>query len=317
MPEQTKINAAPRVIVTSAQSGQRLDNFVQALDRKCPKSQIYKWIRSGQIRVNQGRAKPMQKLIADDEIRLPPWFVLSADVPADIPQHTLNQIDQAWLYEDDSVILLNKQPGWAVHKGSGVEFGVVDMVRQAHPEIHFVELVHRLDRPTSGALLLAKKLSALKDLHEQLREHRMEKTYLCLVKGAWPKKQVQIHLPLKKLGQKMVVAQDGDEAHTTVNVLQQTEQWSLLRVKIHTGRTHQIRVHLSHFGYPIVGDDRYGDFEVNRHFATLGLKRLALHARRLRWFDPQTQQERKMDVPLTEDLLHTFQQLAIRPEDWQ
>jgi 23S rRNA pseudouridine955/2504/2580 synthase len=211
------------------------------------------------------------------------------------------------IHEDEALIALDKPSGWAVHGGSGISLGIVEQMRAEHPDWKFLELAHRLDRETSGVLLLAKKRSALLELHRQLREAETEKTYLVLVKGRWRDKVRNVRLPLEKrttpAGEKRVrVADGGQAAHTIFRLRHAWRSFSLLEAELRTGRTHQIRVHLAHLGYPIAGDDKYGDFDLNRDLARQGLKRMFLHAARMVLSHPASGERLVLEAPLPADL---------------
>jgi 23S rRNA pseudouridine955/2504/2580 synthase len=255
-----------------------------------PKTLIYRIIRSGEVRLNKGRASADTRIHADDLIRVPP-LRLSATKPEGVAAPAR---EFPVLYEDDGLLAIDKPSGVAVHGGSGVSFGVIEQLRQARPMARMLELVHRLDRETSGVLLVAKKRSALKHVQDQFRERETGKTYLALVQGQWPSNRKVIDMPLEKYllskgeaeGERRVrvVSKDdpnGMRAITLVKVAKWVGSCSLLEVTIKTGRTHQIRVHLASLGHPILGDDKYGDFEANRKFQKMGLKRMFLHAWRL------------------------------------
>lgn len=303
-------------------SGQRLDNFLLRELKGVPKTHIYRIIRSGEVRVNKGRASAETRLELDDEVRVPPVRVSErAQAKAEQLAHGAAQSASAAaparqfevLFEDEAFIAVNKPAGVAVHGGSGVSFGVIEQLRMARPQAKFLELVHRLDRETSGILLVAKKRSALNHLQDQFRQRSTGKTYLALVKGAWPANKKVLDKPLHKYllpdGERRVrvVAKDdpdGMPSLTLVQVRQKLGDYTLLEVTIKTGRTHQIRVHLASEGMPIAGDDKYGDFELNKALARQhgGLKRMFLHAWRLRCTHPVTGQAMELLCPLAPEL---------------
>ena len=276
-------------------AGQRLDNFLMRHLKGAPKTLVYRIIRSGEVRINKGRASAETRIQDGDLIRVPP---LRLSPPK--PEGALAPAREfPVLFEDDSLLAIDKPAGVAVHGGSGVSFGVIEQLRRARPSARMLELVHRLDRETSGVLLVAKKRSALKHLQDQFRERETGKTYLALVRGQWPSNRKVIDLPLEKFllgkgeaeGERRVrvVAKDdpnGMRAITLVKVAKWVGSCTLLEVTIKTGRTHQIRVHLASLGHPIVGDDKYGDFEYNRLLQKQGLKRMFLHAWRLQFRHP-------------------------------
>ncbi len=298
-----------RVNVDEGSAGQRLDNFLLRLLKGVPKTHVYRVIRSGEVRVNRGRAAADTRLALGDVVRLPPVRLperLADKAPAPAREFPI-------LFEDDHLIGIDKPAGVAVHGGSGVSFGVIEQLRRARPQARFLELVHRLDKQTSGVLLLAKKRSALTALQEQFRLRATDKTYAALVSGAWPAARKVIDVPLHKTlddaGERHVRAvpggsEDARRAITLVKLVHHYEGYSLLDVTIKTGRTHQIRVHLAHHGQPIVGDDKYGDFAVNRDFARgtgfdgQRFDRMFLHARRLAFEHPATGERIVLEAPL-------------------
>lgn len=310
--------SARMLLVDDESDGQRLDNFLMRHLKGVPKTHIYRIIRSGEVRINKGRVQADSRVHAGDAVRLPP--VRMAEKPADAPVAPAREFPILW--EDDDLIAIDKPAGVAVHGGSGVSFGVIEQLRQSRPQAPLLELVHRLDRETSGILLIAKKKSALRQLQDQFRERETGKTYLALVKGAWPRNKKVVDSPLVKYllpnGERRVqVAAAGDpqamRSISLVRVLQAvhppadwpgeaTTHFSLLAVTIKTGRTHQIRVHLSSQGCPIVGDDKYGDFELNKLAARFGLKRMFLHAWQLRFTHPRSGESIQLSTQLPNEL---------------
>jgi len=301
------------VEATSEDEGQRVDNFLMRHLRKAPKSLIYRIIRKGEVRVNKGRVKPTTRLVEGDMVRIPPVKV--PEKMHVIPSEALlATLEQAILYEDKDIIAFNKPSGLAVHGGSGIQIGLVEAARQLRPLAKRMELVHRLDRDTSGCILLAKKASVLKQLHEQIREHDMEKEYLCLVKGQWPKGQCKINLPLIKntlqSGERVVkVSKEGKPSISFFNLQHQFEDCALMSVVLKTGRTHQIRVHAQAQGCGLIGDDKYGDKTVNLTFKRKGMKRLALHAQFLGFVHPVTQEKMRLEAPLHDDFKQIIKKL--------
>jgi 23S rRNA pseudouridine955/2504/2580 synthase len=308
--------------VDAASAGQRLDNFLLRELKGVPKTHVYRIIRSGEVRVNKGRAQADTRVATGDLVRLPPLRTSErAAAKAEAPAPAR---DFPVLLEDEYFLAIDKPAGVAVHGGSGVSYGVIEQLRRARPGTKFLELVHRLDRETSGVLLLAKKRSALTRLQEQFRERETGKAYLALVAGAWPANKKVIDVPLHKYLQAdgerrvKVVAQDhpdGMRAITLVKVAQRVAApshldsgpgFSLLEVTIRTGRTHQIRVHLASRGHPIAGDDKYGDFELNKSLQRQGLKRMFLHAWRLQFQHPATGETIELLAPLPPDLKKFF-----------
>lgn len=282
-------NKVSQRIVDEDSNGQRIDNFLLRELKGVPKSHVYRLLRTGQVRVNSKRIDATYRLQMGDAVRIPPLRMAEPGAaalrrPAAMkPQDALYQHK---LFEDDCILAIDKPAGVAVHGGSGVSFGAIERLRQELPKQRFLELVHRLDRDTSGVLLIAKKRSALTALHAALRAGTCEKHYLVLAKGvwgSWPAGEREVSLPLHKYvtgsGERRVsVAEAGREAQTRFILLKQIGGYCLLRAELGTGRTHQIRVHLAHLGYPIAGDAKYGDFAVNRTLVNWGLKRMFLHA---------------------------------------
>ena len=274
------------VEVDAEYSGQRIDNFLLARLRSVPKSLIYKVLRTGQVRVNKGRIKPAYRLEAGDIIRIPP-IKLDQNKPTATPGRAiLERVERSIIHEDSELIVLNKPSGIAVHGGSGLSFGIIEAMRQIRPELKTLELVHRLDRDTSGCLLLTKKRSALRQLHELIRNSEMKKYYLALCQGKWRGNSQIIDVPLKKntlkSGERLVrVDSEGKEAKSRFSCKQRFKMATLMDVEIFTGRTHQIRVHAAHAGHPLAGDDKYGDKSFNQEMKKRGLKRLFLHAAKL------------------------------------
>jgi 23S rRNA pseudouridine955/2504/2580 synthase len=275
---------ATLVEVGEESAAQRIDNFLLRRLKGVPKSHVYRVLRSGEVRVNSGRVGPDYRLRAGDRVRLPPVRVSEKKSPARPAEFPV-------VHEDAALLVVDKPAGVAVHGGSGVSFGVIESLRASRPQAKLLELAHRLDRDTSGLLVVAKKRSALVELHRMLRDGEVEKTYLAVVKGVPARDAFEIREPLHKhvsaSGERRVsVAEGGREAITQVKVVKGSKAYTLLEVRLLTGRTHQIRVHLSHAGHPVLGDDKYGDFELNRSLAKAGVKRLLLHARRLAFAHP-------------------------------
>jgi 23S rRNA pseudouridine955/2504/2580 synthase len=312
--------ASPRarqLLADADSEGQRLDNFLLRELKGVPKTHVYRIIRSGEVRVNRGRASADTRLQAGDVVRVPPLRLPAAKAPPTAPARQF-----AVLLEDEHLIALDKPAGVAVHGGSGVSFGVIEQLRQARPQAKFLELVHRLDRETSGILLVAKKRSALVALQDQFRERETGKTYLALALGEWPARRKVIDVPLHKYLQadgerrvRVVAADDpqGMRAISLVRVAQKYSGHSLLEVTIRTGRTHQIRVHLASQGHPIAGDDKYGDFAVNRQLQKDGLKRMFLHAWRLKFAHPASGEAVELQSPLPPDLQSFLEHVASAP----
>jgi 23S rRNA pseudouridine955/2504/2580 synthase len=302
-------------------AGQRLDNFLIRELKGVPKTHVYRIIRSGEVRLNKGRAGADSRVRAGDVVRVPPVRVASE--PADARPAPPREFPV--LFEDEHLIAIDKPAGVAVHGGSGVSFGVIEQLRQARPTAKMLELVHRLDRETSGILLVAKKRSALTNLQDQFRDRETGKIYLALVTGGWPANKKVIDLPLHKYLQAdgerrvRVVARDDPDGMRAISIVKVAKrishplrlgegrgegmrEYSLLQVTIKTGRTHQIRVHLAASGHPIAGDDKYGDFELNKSLQKEGLKRMFLHAWRLQFNHPATGERVELTAPLPPEL---------------
>lgn len=314
------MGTTPQVLhytVDEESAGQRLDNYLLRELKGVPKTHIYRIIRSGEVRINKGRVQADTRVQSGDVIRVPP--IRLSEKAQEKAERTVPARAFPVLFEDDGLLAINKPAGVAVHGGSGVSFGVIEQLRQAYPDSKTLELVHRLDRETSGVLLVAKKKSVLKAVQDQFRGRETGKTYLALVKGAWPVNKKVIDQPLHKYllpdGERRVRVTtpddpDGMRSITLVKVLGQVvppANWNdgeppvltLLAVTIKTGRTHQIRVHLSNSGHPIAGDDKYGDFDLNRRLQRNGLKRMFLHAWQLTVSHPVTNEllQLKADLP--------------------
>ena len=286
---------------------QRIDNFLLRRLKGVPKSHVYRVVRSGEVRVNSGRVKPDYRVRIGDKVRVPPIRVAASN-----PRPPAKPFGLPIVHEDPSLLVVDKPSGVAVHGGSGVSFGVIELLRAARPEAKLLELAHRLDRDTSGLLIIAKKRGALVELHRMLRDGEIEKVYVAVVKGAWQggKRELResLHKYVNAKGERRVsVHSEGKTAVTKVKPLQAGEQFSLLELRLMTGRTHQIRVHLAHAGHPVLGDHKYGDFELNRALARRGVKRLFLHARRLGFKHPVDGKAMKLESPLPEDMLRFCQ----------
>ena len=310
-PEAPAAAAVKTLLVDEESAGQRLDNFLLRHLKGVPKTHVYRIIRTGEVRINKGRVNADTRVQTGDMVRLPPVRVATVDVNAPVAPGREFPV----LMEDEQMLAIDKPAGVAVHGGSGVSFGVIEQLRQARPGARMLELVHRLDRDTSGVLLVAKKRSALTRLQDQFRDRETGKTYLALVKGQWPSNKKVIDLPLQRYlipngvgeGERRVRIAAKDDANaqraiTLVRVSRLVGDYSLLEVTIKTGRTHQIRVHLASQGYPIVGDDKYGDFELNKRLAAQGMKRMFLHAWRLQFVHPQTGRSETVEAVLPEEL---------------
>lgn len=291
------------VEITEDNCGQRLDNFLISRLKGVPKSRIYRIVRKGEVRVNKGRKEAKFRLTEGDVVRIPPIRVAQRPEQSFIPSTLKRSLEVDILYEDDTLLVLNKPPGFAVHGGSGVGAGIIEGLRQLRPEAPFLELVHRLDRDTSGCLLIAKKRSVLRKLHELFRGEGIDKNYLALLSGKWARKKMLVSVPLQKNvskgGERMVVvSQTGKPSETFFRRIKRFNEVTLVEASPKTGRTHQIRVHAAWLEHPIVGDERYGIAEVNRKFKSRGFKRLFLHAEKLKFEHPVTGQLLLVNAPL-------------------
>jgi 23S rRNA pseudouridine955/2504/2580 synthase len=292
-----------RVEVDEAHAGQRLDNFLLGQLKGVPKSHVYRIVRSGEVRVDKGRVQPDHRLRLGQVVRIPPVRTAERDAPAPVPPSEFPT-----LWEDDALIAIDKPPGVAVHGGSGVDFGVIEQLRAARPQARLLELVHRIDRETSGVLLVAKKRSALTAMHEAMREGRVRKRYLAIARGDWSGPPRTLRFPLHKFltpeGERRVRVQDaGQPAGTRVRALQRVVHprlgpATLLQADLETGRTHQIRVHLAHVGHPLLGDDKYGDFSLNKALEKEGHKRMFLHAFQMAFRHPTEDREVRLEAPV-------------------
>lgn len=315
--EPDRTPSAKLIEVDLESVGQRLDNFLLRHLKGVPKTHVYRIIRSGEVRVNKGRASAQTRVELGDHIRIPPIRTSENAIQKEIAQQTglIPAKEFPILMEDDAMMAINKPSGVAVHGGSGVSFGVIEQLRQARPALKSLELVHRIDRETSGILLVAKKRSSLKHLQDQFRDRETGKTYLALVLGQWPSNRKVIDLPLQRFllpngsqeGERRVRVVGLNDpgamrAITLVKVAKLIGNYSLLEVTIKTGRTHQIRVHLSSLGYPIAGDEKYGDYDQNKELQKLGLKRMFLHAWRLKFMHPTTNKLVQLECPLSDEL---------------
>ena len=318
-PAPTDVSIKVRQVeVGDAAAGQRIDNFLLAQLRGVPKSLVYRILRRGEVRVNKGRVKPSYRVVAGDRVRLPPLRLGLEKVPARPSKALAAQLDQAVLYEDELVLVLNKPAGLAVHGGSGISLGVIETLRALRPGAE-LELVHRLDRDTSGCLLVSKRRSALRRLHAQLREGTVDKRYLVLLAGRLSRPVVEVTAPLRKNllqgGERMVQVDlaEGKPARTVFRSRRCLGALTLAEVQLDTGRTHQIRVHAAHLGAPVAGDDKYGDASVNARLRALGLKRLFLHAAALSFRPRDEEPPIRVEAPLPEALDNVLKTLEEQP----
>ncbi|MAJ76298.1 MAG: 23S rRNA pseudouridine(955/2504/2580) synthase [Candidatus Thioglobus sp. TMED218] len=298
------IHDAPRfVTVDDFSVGQRLDNYLIKQLKGVPRSRIYRIIRKGEVRVNKGRKKADYKLKAEDLIRIPP-IRTSTEKEIKPSQGLLKTLENSVLYEDKGLLIINKIHGMAVHGGSGISVGIIEALKSQYKEP--IELVHRLDRSTSGCLLLAKKRSVLKSLHEQLVSHQLEKRYTALVKDTWSKKRHTIDAPIYQNSRYSVIDSKGKDSLSHFHPIKNFElgefNASLVEVSIETGRTHQIRVHAKFAGHPVAQDDKYGDAAFDQFMKKKGLNRLFLHAKTLTFTNPLTNEIQKVSAPLPADL---------------
>lgn len=310
------------VVIDSDQAGQRLDNFLIARLKGVPRSKVYNVIRKGEVRVNKGRIKPEYKLMAGDSIRIPPVRTAEAGTEAKASHQMMALLNDSILYEDDGLLVINKPPGLAVHGGSGITLGLIETLRQMRPEARHLELVHRLDRDTSGCIMVAKKRSYLRHLQEALREKSagaggVLKVYQALVLGEWSKRCHQINAPLMKFevagGERIVkVHLEGKPSLTEFSVLNRYQGFTLVEARPITGRTHQIRVHAQYAGHSLAGDEKYGDDAINEVLRTVGLRRLFLHASSLSFYLPNATELTRVDAPLPPDLAGPLSKLEVR-----
>lgn len=309
--------AATWLQVEANSAGQRVDNYLTRRLKGVPKSHIYRILRSGEVRVNSRRVRPDHRLAEGDRLRVPP--IRTARRRASAQQRSVGRLQARVLYEDESLLVIDKPAGIAVHGGSGISQGIVERLRLERADAPFLELAHRLDRETSGVLMLAKRRPALTALHRELREGRVRKFYLVLVSGRWNDARRSVKLPLNKRvlpsGERRVsVKESGMPAHTVFRLQRRWREYSLLEAELKTGRTHQIRVHLAHLGFPIVGDDKYGDFALNKALAREGLKRMFLHAERTIVAHPVSGAPLVLESPLPADLRGFLDTLNVADE---
>jgi 23S rRNA pseudouridine955/2504/2580 synthase len=303
------------VTVGPDDGGQRIDNWLLRQLKGVPRSRIYRILRKGEVRVNGKRAKPEYRVVAGDDIRVPPVRTPTEQGPARVPDRALADIEASIVHEDRDLLVIAKPAGVAVHGGSGLSFGVIEALRASRPT-ETLELAHRLDRDTSGLLMVARNRTALRALHELLREGLVEKQYLALVKGSWNLGTKRIDVPLatraRQGGERVVkVHASGKESESTftpVDFFGATA--TLMQVSIGTGRTHQIRVHAAHAGHPVAGDDKYGDREFNAQMAAIGLHRMFLHAQSLSFEWPGSGKVFSLSVPLTDELVAVLDHLS-------
>jgi len=318
------LDAAPNCVkfitIDSCRAGQRIDNFLLSQLKGVPKSRIYRILRKGEVRVNKGRVKPEYKLSDGDSVRIPPIRVSQKEAPPQPSANLANLLEASILFENDDLMVVNKPSGLAVHGGSGVSLGLIESFRQIRPEHSFLELVHRLDRDTSGCIMIAKKRSSLRYIQQELREGRIQKIYRALVVGRWPNRRRSVNAPLVKSqlsgGERMVrvaIDENADgvkKSLTEYRVIERYEGCTLVEARPITGRTHQIRVHCQSVGCSIVGDDKYCDEGVNKQYRQRGLKRLFLHAFRLQFTLPDKSPV-TVEAEMGQDLTAVFSNLVV------
>lgn len=287
-------------------AGQRLDNYLLRELKGVPRTRIYRACRKGEVRVNKGRVKPDYRVKEGDELRIPPIRVPEPSEAPTIPRRWSDLLANSVVYEDKGLLVINKPSGLAVHGGSGLSYGLIECLRQMRPDDRYLELVHRIDRDTSGCIMIAKRRPVLREIHSQLRANSVDKRYLALVPGHWPKQCRVVDAPLFKFklpsGESLVrVAKEGKAAVTKFSIVERFANATLIEAKPVTGRTHQIRVHAQHVGFPLLGDDKYSRDEDREFCKKIGLKRLFLHARSLRFSLPE-QGRVEFEAPLDSKL---------------
>lgn len=310
----TKVGVTHREVKPD-DAGQRIDNYLLRELKGVPRARIYSMLRKGEVRINGSRVRPTRRLAAGDRVRIPPVVVKApAAAPSAVRSERLESLKSRILHADASILVLNKPAGWAVHGGSGVSLGIIEALRLIYPD-EPLELVHRLDRETSGCLVIARRRSALRQAQAAMRERRVDKRYLAIVHGDWPESVEAVEVPLRReqdsSGQRIVRVHDGGKpARTEVSIARRLQGATLLDAHPTTGRTHQIRVHLASRGYPIIGDTRYGERSVNRRYAELGIKRLCLHALSIRL--PLEERTLAVAAPLPDELQFACE--VLRPD---
>jgi|SRR5690554_601954 len=302
------------IIIRADQAGQRIDNFLITLEKGVPKSRIYRALRTGEVRVNKGRIKQTYRLQAGDQVRIPPLRVSEKVIITELSDSLSHALEQAILFEDDAMLVINKPSGLAVHAGSQIQLGLIEAMRIMRPENPFLELAHRLDRDTSGCLILAKSREALLNLQQQMRNAETDKRYLTLTKGHWSAQENSVELALQKntlsAGERIVVVDsNGKPSKTLFEVKQSFAGCQLVTAKLFTGRTHQIRVHSTSQSHPVAGDEKYGDREFNKRLKQFGLKRLFLHAWKLSLKHPITEEYKTFQAELPDTLTAVIKQL--------
>ncbi len=303
-------------------AGQRLDNYLARVLKGVPRSMLYRILRRGEVRVNKGRVSPSYKLQVGDVIRIPPVTVTEG--PVTIPSsnlHLVQDLNNRILFENEDLLVVDKPAGLAAHGGSGIEFGLIEALRALKPEQRFLELAHRLDKETSGCLIVAKRRSALRNLHEQFRQRIVKKRYLTLVPGKWDRRVHLVDAPLVRnelrSGERMVEVsfKKGAPSSTGYDVVEFLNGATLMAAMPHTGRTHQIRVHSAYVKHPVGGDEKYGDKEFNAYLKEIGLKRMFLHAFKITFINPADGKMLKVEAPLPEELENAVAALRIKKDE--
>lgn len=311
-------SSSAMLTVDEGSAGQRIDNFLTKTLKGVPKSHLYRILRSGEVRVNKKRIDATYRLILGDLVRIPPIRATAPEAPSESLRPVTARFEQSVIFEDDAMLALDKPAGFAVHGGSGVSRGVIEQLRMERPHAKFLELVHRLDRETSGVLMIAKKRSALVALHDAMRSNHMDKRYLMLVSGDWQEKKKRVVLTLHKHhtanGERRVnvverANEETQESETIFHLRKNFGEFTLLEAQLITGRTHQLRVQLAHLGFPIVGDDKYGDFALNKALQKRGLKRMFLHSAETGIRHPLSGEKLKLVAPLPAELEKFLQKL--------
>ena len=315
-PQKPPTSRVQQQDVDAETAGQRLDNFLLGQLKGVPRSHVYRLIRSGQVRVNSGRVTPKHRLKAGDLVRVPPVASRPTEAPTATPD-SLDWLAERVIFEDERILVIDKPAGLAVHGGSSISLGCIEALRVLRPATKDLELAHRLDRGTSGCLLLAKRRSVLRVLHQLLREGRIEKRYLALLQGRWPEATTEIDAPLvtRRVGGEARVKVDasGKEAQSSFSLLDRFGKTaSLVEVSIATGRTHQIRVHAAHHSHPVAGDERYGDKDFNTYLQSFGLQRMFLHAHSLAFAWPDSDEKFSVSSPLPDDLRTALTALEVK-----
>lgn len=307
-----KINSK-QIVIASDNEGRRIDNFLFRHFGKIPKSRVYQMLRKGEVRVNKGRIKQTYKLKAGDTLRLPPVY-LDEEKSNDAPRYLQEKILKSIIYEDEGIIVINKPAGVVVHSGSGQDYGVIEAFRASGNEYEKIELVHRLDKDTSGCLILAKSISVLRELHKIINNGEISKIYTTLLAGRLKKKTITVNKALSKNPENeriVTVEQGGKEATSIFHCEKQYEDTALVNVDLITGRTHQIRVHSASIGHPVLGDAKYGDRKLNREYRKKGLKRMFLHAKSISFISPVISKKITIEAPLEEKLTHLLDKLNV------